>query len=534
MEEYVNKGKEILRILINNGFEAYFVGKFVRDRIMQLPIDEIEINTNATPDAIKGIFAFTKVEDARNGLIRVMYSGFDFFLSTFHLEEYKDKRTPVRIHYSKNLLDDLSSRDFSINAMVMSHSDKITDAYGGVNDINRKRIKTIGKAKVRFSENPIRMLKAIGLVSELNFNLVNETASGIRSRGKLLKSATAEDINYEVKKIFSGKYAKKALKLLNDMRLSHYLVNLKKGFKYLRNCKSNLCYEEFLLLTFVLNGNINEDYIQTVNDIETFKKTYQLAVANPKAKYSRLDLFSNGEEVCLLANKINVILKKSKKRYKQISLAYNRLPIKKVCDLAFKGEDILRIHAENINVQMIVDQVIYEVLEGSLVNDYNTIKEFVMDLMKKMKIEIKEEVSYNYQPVELQDLDNNLKFNNLVNATNEEDLKASLTEQGQVIKDYTEHRLDMLERRINEQARLLHEKDVMYEELLKTTRRRQIQDDVDDLVNKNLEMLKKKNYLNNPQKDKLELGRQLNKVYMNFINGIEDRYTNNEVNDEEN
>lgn len=534
MEDYVNKGKEVLRILINNGFEAYFVGKMVRNKIMQLPIDEIEINTNATPDAIKGIFSFTKVEDAKNGLIKVMYSGYDFFLSTFHLEEYKDRRTPVRIHYSKNLLDDLSSRDFSINAMVMSHSDKITDAYRGVNDINRKRIKTIGKAKVRFSENPLRILKAIGLVSELNFKLVRETRKAIRSKSKLLRDVASEDVALEIKNIFKGKYFKKAFKLMNDLHLNRHLLPLKKGFNYLRYRNFNLTYEEFLLVAFVLNSRIDEGYLNTVNDIEAFKKAFQLALANPKSKYSRLDLFSNGLEVCLLANKINVILKRGKKRGKKISFDYQSLPIKKVCDLAFKGEDILKLHPDNADVQVIIDQVIYEILEGSLINDYDSVKNFVIDLMKKMNINIKEEVSYNYENPDLKDLSKDLEYNKLVNATSEDDLKASLTQQGQVIKDYTEHRIDMLEKRLNEQARLLQEKDQKYEALLRETRRRQIQEDVDDLVNKNLEMLKKMNYLNNPEKDKVELSRQLNRVYMSFINDMEDRYTNNEVKDEEN
>lgn len=531
MEEYVNKGKEMLRILINNGFEAYFVGKYVRDRIMQFPVDEIEINTNATPDAIKGIFAFTKVEDGRNGIVNIMYSGYDFFVSTFRLEDYRDKRAPVKIHYSKNLLDDLSNRDFSINAMVMSHSDKITDAYGGVNDIKRKRIKTIGKAKIRFSENPIRMLKAIGLVSELNFNLVTETAKGISSRAKLLRNSPMTDIAFEIKKIFNGKYRKKALRLLSELNLCRNIVSLAKGFKVLKF--HTLSYEEFILSTFVMNGFIDEDFLPTVNNIETFKMTFNLALANPKAKYSRLDLFSNGEEICLLANKVNVHIKKSRKRYKQISQAYKQMPIQKVCDLAFKGEDVLKIHANTANAQLIIDQVVYEILEGTLINDYDAIKEFVIDLMKKMDIDLDEEVSYDYENNNLDELDESLQYSSLANATNEEDLEASLTQQGQVIKDYTEHRLDMLERRINEQARLLLEKDMKYEELLKSSRHRQIQDDVDNLVKKNLEMLKKMNYLDNPHNDKLELSRQLNKVYMNFISDIEDRYTNNEVKDEE-
>ncbi len=103
-----------------------------------------------------------------------------------------------------------------------------------------------------------------------------------------------------------------------------------------------------------------------------------------------------------------------------------------------------------------------------------------------------------------------------------------MEKQKQIIKDYTEHRLDMLERRLNEQDRLLKEKDLKMAKLEKESRERRVQEDIEKLVNKNMELLKESNYLNNPQKDKTELSRKLQQAYLDYIQDFDDRYTKHE------
>jgi tRNA nucleotidyltransferase (CCA-adding enzyme) len=549
MEDYLNKGKEILKILISNGYEAYFIGEAVRNTILNLPLREIEINTSATPEAIKGIFNFTKVEDFKEGIVKLMYYSHIFYISTFRLEVYKDKRTPVKIHYSKNLIDDLSSRDFTINAISMSHSGKVTDVYNGYEDIKKRKIRTIGKARVRFSEEPNRILMAIRFVSELNFKLANETRRALKRRVKLLHDVDPNEIAFEIKRIVEGEHSKKALELMLALRLHRHIPSITKICKFQDRKFHKFTYPQFLLVASILNGEVDESFVNQLDNIDAFRKTYQLAIANPKTFYSRLDLFINGEQICIDANYANHILKKCKKKSKKISIEYRELPIKKVCDLAFKGEDIIKLigNNEDNNIQIIIDQIIFKILEGELQNEYDTIKPFVINLLRDMNIEVLgQDIQYEYRDQrsqekrivmeddEMADLNNNLEYGNLVNATNEEEIAESLRKQGQVIKDYTEHRLDMLERRINEQDRIIREKDMKYATLERDSRKRKVQEDIENLVKKNLELLKDMKYLDNPHKDKLELSRQLNKVYMEFIVDMEDKYTNNEVKDEEN
>ncbi|MFA6627650.1 MAG: hypothetical protein WCQ80_01190 [Bacilli bacterium] len=544
MEEYLNKGKEILKILISNGYEAYFIGDAVRQIILQQPYDEIEITTSATPDAIKGIFQFTKLEDFSQGLIKVAYYGYDFFLSTFQMIEKKDKKSPMKQHYSKRLLDDLACRDFTINAIAMSHSGKLTDAYKGYEDIRKKRIQPIGKSFQSVDQVPILMIRAIRLVSAHHYKMSFSVRRGIRRYRKHIKEVDRVLLVQELKKLFQGKYYKYALDELITLGLYKHIESLDKAFRYQdRHRFKSFDFESFLLISFLLNKEIDESYLPFVEDPIQFKKIYRLAIANPKCIYNSLDYFSNGLETCLEANRLNVYLKRAKRRHKKIIKEYRDLPIHEVCDLAFKGEDILKLTngQDGPFLPVLIDKIIATVLSGDIVNDYDVLKVFSINELKSQNIALGEaKIAYDYPDIDevavanpsLQKeegpLDQQLDYDQLEQATSEQELSQTLYKQGQIIKDYTDHRLDMLERRLNEQDRLLKEKDIKMAQLEKEGRERRVQEDIERLVNKNMDMLKESNYLNNPQKDKSQLSRKLHQAYLDYIHDFEDKYTKNE------
>lgn len=544
MEEYLNKGKEILKLLVRNGFEAYFIGDAVRCSIMNLPFEEIEINTSATPDAIKGIFEFTKVEPFTENVMKIKYYGYDFYISTFRLDKHKDRKAPTQIHYSKNLRDDLACRDYTINAIAMSPSGKVIDSYNGYNDIKKGIIRPIGKPKVMFLEDPISMLRAIRLVSDINFKLTNNIKRGIRRRRKLLLEVDYISLNWELKKLLNGKYYHKALELLIDLKLYKYIPNLKNGFYYqAKNYRrfKKLSIAEFLIASFVLNNKISEEYLSLFEDKNQVEKIFNLVLANPKSKYTLYELYDNGLEVCKSSNLISWALKKASKKTKLIEQKYQELPIHQLSDLEFKEEDLIALTSQDSeSTQPIMQQVIYKVLNHELANDFDVIKAFVIRKLHELKMPVASQEEYNYKedvkveehPLTIPNLDENLKYNELENAQSDEEIVESLKKQGEIIKDYTQHRLDMLERRLNEQEQLLKIKDRQIARLEYETRQKQINKDIENLVSKNIEMLKDLNYLGNTQADKIELSKRLHQVYLEFINDIDRKYGLNEVNDE--
>ena len=536
--EYLNKGKEILKILINNGYEAYFIGAASRNVIMNLPINEVEINTSATPSAIKGIFEFTKVEELDLGTVKVTYYSEDYYISTFRMGA--KGKTNDSIHYSKNLLEDLANRDYTINAIAMSHSMKMTDAYRGYDDIRRKKVRIIGKAKQVFTDSPVSLLRGIRFVSELNFKFTSKTYHGIKANRKLLTSLNHKFLILELGKILNGKYYRKALDLIISLKLYKIIPSLEKAFKYQYNHYRKLTVEEFLLVAFVLNQQIDESYLPMVSEPDKLRKIYDLVIKNPKSKFGPMDIYSYGKDICLTANRINVVLRKSRRHYKEINKIYEALPIKSFEDLAFTDADIyqLNIHLDPQIVDTITNQIIYKVLYSELANDYDVIKVYVINSLREKNIDIVEnKVDYNYKeedaPDEIDELSKRLAYSQVIDATTEKEIESGLKNQGDVIVDYTQHRIDMLERRLNEQERLFKEKNAQYALLERTTRQQKIKEDVDDLVEKNLEMLKEIDYISDPNRDKDGLSQRLHKVYMDYINGIEDKYTNKEVENEE-
>lgn len=540
--EYLEKGKEILKILINNGFEAYFIGAAARNSIMSLPIYEIEITTSATPSAIKGIFEFTKVEEIAEGLIKVKYYSEDYYFSTFRVPP-KNRKELDQIHYSKSLRDELACRDFTINAIAMSHSGKMTDGFSGYHDIKRKKVRLIGKANYVFQNSPISMLRAIQYVSELNFQLTNKVRWGIVVNRKHLLNINPKILPEIIKAIINGKYYRKALDLILSLKIHKYLPSLKEAFKVQYRHFRKLTIEEFLLMAFVLNKEIDEKYLSLVEDVNVFKKVYSLALKKPKAKYDLLDLYTNGEAICLMANRINVLLKKARKHYKEISKQYAALPIKSIDDLAFNKYDVYKLNnqLDEDYLNFIVDQIIYKVLNHELVNDYDAIKVYVINTLREKNISLTEDrVSYDLPREEVKEVDDEIEelskrlaYNQFEEATNEREIEEGLKTQGDIIKDYTEHRIDMLEKRLNEQERLLREKDRQINLLARETRQQKIQEDVDALVARNLELLKESDYLNKPHSDKEALSRKLHQVYMEYVNEIDNKYTYKDVKDEE-
>ena len=547
---YLDRGKEVLKILISNGYEAYFIGGVVRSAILGVDCDLIDITTSATPDAIKMIFAKNgRVDDYKPGSVKLKFLSYDFVLSTFRKEEYADRRTPVRYHYSKSLLEDLSRRDYTMNAIAMSHSGKLTDAFDGFKDIKTGKVRTIGKPRVRFREDPMRILRGIRFVSELGFELAKGLNSAMKQQSRLLINADLEDVCYELSKIANGKNAKKAFKLLVSTNVYKYIPSIRKGTAKLASQYTKLSFEEFLLLCFVMNEEIDDRYLDYVDNIETFKRTHNLILTNPKCKFDTITLFSYGLESALSANKINRLLKRSHNSDKNIKKAYDALIIKKTCDLAFKGQDILEVAKGQSSeyIQVLVDNIVYKVLTRELPNDYEQIKSYCLAELERngfTEYDAKEDYEYHNGIVGKMIADENAEglisveelektLNGPVIEANdfvvtgkpanyqEQNLETNNNSYSSLEKDVTEHRIDMLEKRLNEQQQQIHEKDAQLEALMKESRQTKIKKDVDEMVKGNIDLINDMDYLDVSDEDKQELSKKLRKIYLDFINNSE-------------
>ena len=385
--DYVTKGREVIKLINKNGCEAYFTGQFARNVLLGKPFDIIEMFTTATNQMLVDIFSNYTVQVIDEQTVNVTYMGYLFSLCTYKLSVQKESLKLTKRHYSSALMHYIERRDFVVNSLAINYSNKVIDIFDAQKDLKRKVIRMIGEPKVRFNESPIRILKALALVSEYGFRLDHKIYKGIKKRKKLLTKLSPALIALELKPIIEGPFNKRAIRIMYDTGIYKKLGIYKPEIKRLYNKYKPETMDEFIINVLVKNEEINQQVLRGATDANFVMKVANLAIANPKSEFDVLTLYRNGLEACLASNKANVCLRKGKKKYKEIQANYEELPIKKTCDLQFKGQDILKITKDNGGLYLIelVEEIEAKVLFGELENDYETIRVYVYKRLYEMR-----------------------------------------------------------------------------------------------------------------------------------------------------
>ncbi|MEG0994944.1 MAG: CCA tRNA nucleotidyltransferase [Bacilli bacterium] len=220
----LDTAKRLLQIIEDHDYKAYIVGGFVRDYILGIESNDIDIATSATPMEIKEIFKDACLPNEEYGSIRVIKKKVSFEITTFRREkDYLDKRRPSIVEYTNSLMEDLSRRDFTMNALCMDKNGEILDLLNGKDDILNHKIQTIGNSYYKFSEDSLRILRAVRFATTLNFELSEEIKQAIFKTKHFLKYLSYERKKEELDKIFANKYVQKGIKLLLELGLDDEL-----------------------------------------------------------------------------------------------------------------------------------------------------------------------------------------------------------------------------------------------------------------------------------------------------------------------
>lgn len=215
---------KLVNELVAHNYKAYIVGGFVRDYLLGIDSQDVDIATNATPKEIKEVFedSFLPTEDY--GSVIVNKYGIRFEITTFRKEfSYQDHRKPVEIQYIDDLYQDLLRRDFTINAICIDENGEVIDFLGGRDDLERKLIRTIGDAADRFQEDALRILRAIRFATVLDFQLDASVSSAILETRHLLSELSYQRKKEELDKIFASGHADKGIDLLLQYHLDKNL-----------------------------------------------------------------------------------------------------------------------------------------------------------------------------------------------------------------------------------------------------------------------------------------------------------------------
>lgn len=195
------------------GYQAHPVGGCVRDFLMDKTPKDWDIATNAKPDQLNIIFAKQKriTQYAKHGTIGIIVNSICYEITTYRLDgNYGDHRHPDQVTFTDDLFQDLSRRDFTVNALALS-SDNIIDYFDGVHDIENKIIRCVGDPLKRFSEDALRILRALRFCSTLGFTIEAETQRAAYENLNLIESTSKERIFSELCQIVTGKNAASAI-----------------------------------------------------------------------------------------------------------------------------------------------------------------------------------------------------------------------------------------------------------------------------------------------------------------------------------
>jgi tRNA nucleotidyltransferase (CCA-adding enzyme) len=202
--------REVLQKLSAAGFEGYIVGGCVRDSLLGEDPKDYDVCTNALPAQIKAVFSEYRTVDTgiKHGTVMVLIDKMPIECTTYRLDgKYSDGRHPDSVFFTDNLREDLSRRDFTVNAMAYNQKDGLVDLFGGQKDLFARVLRCVGDADTRFTEDGLRIMRALRFLSVLDFEPDTFTAAAIFRNQKLLDNVSKERISGELTKLLCGRNA---------------------------------------------------------------------------------------------------------------------------------------------------------------------------------------------------------------------------------------------------------------------------------------------------------------------------------------
>lgn len=211
---------DLLRRLQKAGHEAYLVGGCVRDELRGMAPQDYDMATSARPEEVEALFPQTHAVGKSFGVILVVEHGHTFEVATFRAEsDYTDGRRPNTVTFS-DAQTDASRRDFTVNGLFMDPlTDRVHDWVGGQEDLAKRRLRTIGHPTERFNEDHLRLLRAVRLAAQLDFEIDPATFAAVRDMADHITRVSAERIRDELLKLFRPPYAARGLDLLRESGL---------------------------------------------------------------------------------------------------------------------------------------------------------------------------------------------------------------------------------------------------------------------------------------------------------------------------
>ena len=338
----------VIEKLNKNGFEAYIVGGCVRDILLSKIPHDYDVTTSATPEEVISVFDHTVPTGIKHGTITVLIDNEPIEVTTFRTDgEYHDARRPDSVKFVRNLKDDLSRRDFTVNAMAYNHKNGLCDLFDGQKDLKNKTLRAVGDPETRFKEDALRILRLFRFASTLDFEIEEKTYNAAIKCASLLKKVSTERVMAELKTAVLGENFKVIKPLIDCGGLSFIGIDTCPDFDLIKNHsdKPNLC------LYLLLSGEIKCD-LKLSNKEKSYIEGLNKLMPMPfgtKADIKRCLAISNEEitrDFLALKNTPNTLLNEILENHEPYLIGHLKITGNDLLERGIKGEKIGEILSE--------------------------------------------------------------------------------------------------------------------------------------------------------------------------------------------
>lgn len=401
---------EIISTIEANGFEAFAVGGCVRDTLLQRNPDDWDITTSALPEQVKSMFPRTIDTGIQHGTVTIMIGKTGYEVTTYRIDgEYEDGRHPNSVEFSSKLVDDLKRRDFTINAMAYNNTTHLVDEFHGIDDLNNKIIRCVGNAAERFSEDALRMMRAIRFSAQLGFDIEASTHDAILALAPTISKVSMERVEIELGKTLTSANPDYVVKFVEaglfreNLPVIHHLLtggHKEKILSMLRLTKPTL----ILRLSALLNYASPEETRRTLRSLKLDNFTvdsvtrlvtysdYSVEETKPAVREAlhqfTTDFFSillDHQEASILAKEeiTGIVLPSQKKHLKSLRMLTSEILESGDCftikALNITGHDLVEYGLTGPAIGKALENLLHMVIENPELNE----KQMLIDIIKQ-------------------------------------------------------------------------------------------------------------------------------------------------------
>lgn len=368
------------------GFEAFVVGGAVRDFVRNAPANDVDITTNATPKEVKEIFTHTIDVGIEHGTVLVVLDE-PIEVTTYRSEStYSDFRRPDGVTFVRTLKEDLQRRDFTINAMALTKEDELVDYFGGRQAIEEGIIQAVGNPELRFSEDALRMLRAVRFSAQLDFSLEPDTFDAIQSLHALIAHVSIERVKVELEKMWLSDFPFKGMQLFVDSGLSSNFPgdwerNLQNWGDFSSfNVKANGWAFFALLQKEEDVGQLLNHYKCSNDEKRHVKNVLQAVYSLVKGAWTIDELFHFSEEVLTVAYHYgkSILSNEIVNPLEEFLLRKRSIPIASKKEIVVNGNDMMQWANKKRGpwIKEVLDILTGMIVNGQINNDRQEIKEW--------------------------------------------------------------------------------------------------------------------------------------------------------------